>query len=184
MSIVALFKGRQNQQTRFTHLLRPHVDLMYRMAYRWTHSQHDAEDLVQDVMAKLIGKVGEMEQIEQLRPWLLKILYRRYVDLYRRSQRSPVISLDRPGDEEAHDDCLDCAADTPCQFERLDLQQTLEQALAQLDDSQRDTILLHDVEGYTAEEVAGILDTELGTVKSRLHRARKKLQKSLRPGTF
>lgn len=185
MSIVALFRGRQNQQSRFNNLLRPHVELMYRMAYRWTHSQHNAEDLVQDVLTKLVDKVSEMEQIEQLRPWLMKILYRRYVDIYRRSLRSPVVSLeDQPNDEESGNDYLANTADTHCQFARLDLQQALQHALGQLDDGQRDTILLHDMEGYTAEEVAGILNIEPGTVKSRLHRARKKLQKLLHAGTF
>lgn len=185
MSITALFRGRQNQQTRFTHLLRPHVDLMYRMAYRWTGSQHNAEDLVQDVLAKLVEKVDEMERIEQLRPWLMKILYRRYVDIYRRVQRSPVVAAaDHGGNGEQDGDLLDNTADSDCQFDRLDLQQALQQALAQLDAGQRDTVLLHDLEGYTAEEVASILDIEPGTVKSRLHRARKKLQNLLHAGTF
>lgn len=183
MSIVALFRSRQNTQNRFNELLRPHIDLMYRMSYRWTGSQHSAEDLVQDVLAKLVDRVKEMEAIEQLRPWLLKILYRHYVDLYRRSQRSPVVAAEQT-DDESEADLLDHAVDGQCQFERLDLQQALQQALAQLDEGQRDTVLLHDLEGYTAEEVAAILGIEPGTVKSRLHRARKKLQNLLRAGTF
>lgn len=185
MSLVTLFRSTRNQKQRFTVLLRPYVEIMYRMAYRWTGSQHDAEDLMQDVLLKLADKVDEMEAIEQLQPWLIKVVYRRFVDVYRREQRSPIASVSELSSqsEDEGDTLLDVSAEL-CDFERLMQQQELERALMLLEPAARDTVLLHDVEGYTAEEVAQILAIEVGTVKSRVHRARQKLKEILTEGTF
>jgi RNA polymerase sigma-70 factor (ECF subfamily) len=185
-SIISLFRSHRGQKSLFQALLRPHIELMYRMAYRWTQSQADAEDLVQDILIRLANRVDEMQQIDNLRPWLIKVLYHRYVDLYRHRKSSP-IEEDVPS-WQADDDMLtsriDNARDDQDLIHRLELQQTLLKALETLDDDQRDTVLLHDVEGYSALEVAEILEINVGTVKSRLHRARARLKIFLSAGTF
>lgn len=167
----------QSRSSRYAALVRPHIHSLYRMAWRWTRNREDAEDLVQDVLIKLVDKVDEMQAIERLRPWLIKVLYRRYVDVFRRRARSPI---------ERHDaqklDAL--AADDADAIGQLELRQLLVQALETLDDGQRDVILMHDVEGYTAAEIADVLDISVGTVKSRLHRGRDRLKKILADGTF
>lgn len=179
-SIIQLFRAHKGKE-RFANLLRPHIEPMYRMAYRWTRSQEDAEDLVQDVLIKLADRVEEMLAVEQLRPWLIKVLYRRFVDLYRRERSSPVVRIDR--DDDASDP-LDLAAANDDIEGRLEQQQVLAEALDTLDEDQRDVILLYAVEGYTALEIAEILDTNVGTVKSRLQRARDRLKKFLQAGPF
>ena len=183
--IVKLFKSRNPGRNRFITLLRPHVDLLYRMAYRWTQSATDAEDLVQDILLRLSSRVAEMEQVESLRPWLIRVLYRRYVDLYRHRQRIP----EEPQEQWQSDiallrDHIAEAVDDADQIARLELQELLLKAMETLDDDQRDALLLHDVEGYTALETAEILDISVGTVKSRVSRARNKLKNFLHPGTF
>ena len=186
MSILQLFRSRPSPKDRFQTLLRPHIDVMYRMAYRWTSSQHDAEDLVQDVLIRLASQVAEMEAIEALKPWLLRVLYHRYVDLYRRQKQSPVINISATLSADSGDDAdspatdlLTGYADPRDDFAQLELRQRLEQALQTLDVDQRDVVLLHDMEGHSAQEVAEILEIALGTVKSRLHRAREKLKLNL-----
>ncbi|WP_143735549.1 RNA polymerase sigma factor [Microbulbifer mangrovi] len=179
--MIEFFRGRAAREDRFTALVRPHLRLMHRMAYRWTQDQRDAEDLVQDVLTHLFPRSGELEAVEKLGPWLIKVLYRRYVDLFRRRANSPIdesapcISDDAYFQEQLQDDRN--------RFHQLELQRLLNRALMELDESWRDVVLLHDVEGYTALEVAEILDISVGTVKSRLHRARKKLKSVLEPGT-
>lgn len=184
--IIDLFRNRRGKRHIYVELLRPHIDILYRMAYRWTQSQADAEDLVQDILTRLAPRVDELQKVEVLRPWLLKILYNRYVDLYRRQRNSPV--------EHEHECWLPDEAELGSRIERagdnrdligqLEDQRTLLKALQTLDESQRDTLLLHDMEGYTALEVADILGVNVGTVKSRVHRARAQLKKLLSPGTF
>ena len=184
MSVIRLFRSKARDKDQFKQLLRPHIEIMYRMAYRWTQSQADAEDLVQDVLVRLATRVEEMQTINDLKPWLLKILYRRFVDLYRSAKASPLVdanALNQNPDSEA-DSGNDPFANQPDlnnSLTRMELQEALLHAIYQLDPDQTDVILLHDLEGYTATEVADILDISVGTVKSRLHRAREKLKKLL-----
>jgi RNA polymerase sigma-70 factor (ECF subfamily) len=184
-SIVRFFRVYKNEKEQFTNLLGPHIEIMYRMAYHWTRSQEDAEDLVQDVLIKLVSRVEEMLAIEQLRPWLIKVLYYRFVDLYRREQAAPiVVELKVAGSDVAVEDPIQRMPANGNEEDRLDLQQRLLKALETLDDDQRDVVLLHMVEGYTALEIAEILDANVGTVKSRLQRAKTKLKKFLQAGPF
>lgn len=182
MSLMQFFRGRTAPEDRFTALVRPHLRLMYRMAYRWAQNSADAEDLVQDVLTRLFPRLEELAAVDKPGPWLVKVLYRRYVDLYRRRASSPI-------DESVSWDSDDAVfrermIDERDGYRQLELQWTLNRALAELDDGWRDVVLLHDVEGYTALEVAEILEINVGTVKSRLHRARKKLKNALQPGTI
>lgn len=154
----------------FTALIRPHLSAMYQAAWRWTRERQTAEDLVQDALCKLVNRVDELQQIEQLRPWLVRIVYRQFVDHYRRQQRSPVILADL--------DNMDMPADDD-PLVLTDRQKQLTRALDAITADQRDAILMHDVEGYTAQEVATILDISVGTVKSRLHRGRLALRAQL-----
>ena len=190
-AIIKLFRPRAGKareerspdpQQRFEHLLRPHIELLYRMAYRWTGTQADAEDLVQELLVRLTTRIDEMEALESLRPWLLRILYNRYVDDYRRQRRSPIDAShggwepDQENEDAAAGDLIASAEDPHNPAEQEDLRRSLHNALAQLEPDQRDAVLLHDMEGYSAEETAGILEIPLGTVKSRLHRARARLR--------
>lgn len=179
-NIIHLFRSRPNPQQRFENLLRPHIEFLYRMAYRWTNSQDRAEDLVQELLIKLVPRVEEMEQVESLRPWLLRILYNRYVDDYRRDRSSPIDTSQsgwNPDDDDAPDaDIVSQAVDPIPSGEQEELRQSLHKALSLLEPEQRDVVLLHDMEGYTAEEIAEIMAIQVGTVKSRLHRARARLK--------
>lgn len=159
----------------YTALVRPHIAALHRVAWRWTRDRQAAEDLVQDVLLKVVDHIAEMRAIEQLRPWLVKIMYRRFVDLYRKDLRSPVERADAADPDQSAG---------PDPIEALEWQQLLAGALAQLEPDHRDVIVLHDVEGYTGPEVAAILEINEGTVKSRLHRARERLRNLVDPGTF
>src|SRR5712664_2035056 len=77
----------------FEDLLRPQVEYLYRLAWRFTGSVADAEDLVQDVLIKLFPRTRELLEIERLRPWLARVLYHQYVDSVRQRARSPVVEL-------------------------------------------------------------------------------------------
>lgn len=154
---------------------------MHRMAYRWTQDRAEAEDLVQDVLTRLFPRLDELEAVEKTGPWLMRVLYRRFVDLYRRNASSPI---DDTAEPLADDDFFaERMQDQRDHVEQLILQRELNRALATIDAGWRDVILLHEVEGHSVLEVADILDISVGTVKSRLHRARKKLRSALESGT-
>lgn len=173
----------QLDPARFEQLLRPHLEALFRLAYRWTRSTADAEDLIQDLLIKLLPKTKELENIESLRPWLARVLYRLFVDSTRRAARSPLY-LATDHDDLTNNDLTSNNLPLPQQHE-LSAEETLsnaQQSLAltqkinQLDEPQRAVVILHDIEGYTLKELEQILDCPLGTLKSRLHRARKRLK--------
>ncbi|MBD3649512.1 MAG: RNA polymerase sigma factor [Pseudomonadales bacterium] len=180
--IIDLFRSKVGCKEEFANMVRPHVEVMFRMAWRWTRNTEDAEDLVQDVLVKLAAKVEEMREVEDLRPWMIKVLYHRYVDVFRRERSSPFV--ERTDDDEADLDFVVPIPGSVNFIERLQIQDELRSAIDRLEPGHRDVILLHDVEGYTATETAEILTISPGTVKSRLHRARKKLKKILLAGTI
>lgn len=165
----------------FEALLRPHVEYLHRLAWRFTGSTADAEDLVQDVLLKLYPRSRQLAAVEQLRPWLAKVLYRAYVDFARRQARSPVVALGSDGEGDGNPlDGLPATEDGPPEFaERGELRARLLAALQRLNPEQRAVVVMHDIEGYALEELESILQTPLGTLKSRLHRARQQLRAHL-----
>src|SRR5215831_8310053 len=81
----------------FDLLMRGHVRPLYRYAYRWTGDVDQAEDLVQETLTRLYPELPRLREIEQLRPWAARVMYRIFVDWLRRAQRSPVILAGRSG---------------------------------------------------------------------------------------
>lgn len=185
MSFIINLFSRRSRKDRFEVLLRPHIEVLYRMAYRWTQSQDRAEDLVQDVLIKVASRVDEMEQLDNLKSWLLRIMYNRYVDDYRRQRASPIDtrhsgwSPESDNDDEPVSDFINDAVDPVQPIAQQELRLSLHKALAQLDPEQRELVLLQDLEGYSAEEAAAIMGIPIGTAKSRLHRARERLKQLL-----
>ena len=74
----------------FEQLLREHVPALYRSAYRWTGAVDRAEDLVQQLLLRLYPRLAELRELDQLRPWALRVMYRIFVDQLRRERSSPV----------------------------------------------------------------------------------------------
>ena len=178
MPPVLRFGRTRTAASKFEDLLRPQVEYLYRLAWRFTGSVADAEDLVQDVLLKLYPRTRELLDIERLRPWLAKVLYRQYIDFVRERARSPLVEL--AADSEGEDDPLDtlpALEDGPEDHaERSRLRERILAALERLSPEQRAVVTMHDVEGYSLEELETILETPLGTLKSRLHRARRRLR--------
>jgi RNA polymerase sigma-70 factor (ECF subfamily) len=172
------FRRKGLAPSNFEEMLRPHVEFLYRLAWRFTGNAADAEDLVQDVLLKLFPRVRELSAIEQLRPWLARVLYRQYIDFTRLRDRSPT-GRQSTEPESGEDPLERFAADDEGPEERAErrqLQDRIVGALRRLNPEQRAVITLHDVEGYSLVELETVLDAPLGTLKSRLHRARQQLR--------
>lgn len=177
MAPVSLYRQTRPAESNFEDLLRPQVEYLYRLAWRFTGSVPDAEDLVQDVLLKLFPRTKELLEIDKLRPWLARVLYRQYVDSVRRKSRSPIELVYDADGEDNPLDALPAAKEGPEEHaERASLRDSLLEALGQLNPEQRAVIAMHDVEGYSLEELETILETPLGTLKSRLHRARQRMR--------
>lgn len=176
--LVKLFNRDKYGKSDFAELIQPHIESMYRMARQWTGSEDDAEDLIQDVLVNLAGRVAEMRRLDPLRPWLIKVVYNRYVDSYRRRKIAPFVPWHEAPQPE------DKAESSTNDIKTLHDRDMIQNAIGALSQEQRDTIILHDVQGYSEEETAQRLCVSIGTVKSRLHRARKKMRLAIEQGTF
>lgn len=177
MSSIKLWPFRRSDHGQFEDLLKPHLKQLYKLAFRFSNHQDDAEDLVQDVLIKLYPRLTEMQNVERLSPWLSRVLYRQFIDKHRSSNRSPVEYTD---DMSSHYEAHSSSHDEPKRLYEIETtQHRLHTALQQLGNDQRILVLLHDVEGYTLDEIHTMQDIPVGTLKSRLSRSRNKLREIL-----
>lgn len=179
MSVFSSIDVRSIKSRRFDALVRPHTLALYQFSYRLLQNQPDAEDLVQDVLVKLYPRTNEMAKVRDLRPWLLRVVYRQFVDTLRKRQRNVTTVSD--------DDTVEIVDPGPGPEQRHSAAETSDRvhvALGRLSQNQRLLVSLHLIDGYTLEEVAQVLDVPLGTLKSRLHRTRVQLKKLLRLEPF
>ncbi len=166
----------------FENLLRPHLKHLYRVAYRFTGNAPDAEDLIQDLVVKVYQRPDDINGVERLRPWLTRVMYRMFIDNRRRYSRSPIhLAVDNslPGEEDSgplHDTLPTSDPGPAEELEQDHKSRALREAMERLSDDHRVVIMLHDVEGYTLEEIAKVLECPIGTLKSRIHRARARLR--------
>jgi len=169
----------RNQHPGFEALLRPHLDRLYRLAWRLAGSKPEAEDLFQDVLVKAFARLDDLAEVREPAAWLCRVMYNHFIDDRRRFARTRLVSVDEsqlPGQSvESFPGDLDPARDA----ERLDDVIQLDRALAELSDEHRLIVLLHDAQGYKLTEIQAMTGDPLGTVKSRLHRARARLRKIL-----
>lgn len=151
-------------------LVRSHARDVYRFAFRLTGSSHKAEDLVQETLYHAWRAMDSLRDHGRARAWLLQILRHRYHHWLRtKSRRVPTINdsdqlLDLP--EHAHANALT----------RLSNQELLQRALNELKIQYKEPFLLVFMQGMTCREAAESLDLPVGTVLSRIHRARIRLR--------
>lgn len=162
----------------FDALVRPHINYLYRVAYRFCGNKDDAEDLVQDLMVKLYPRRAEMAGVEKLRPWLTTTLYRMFIDGTRRKARSPIELVE---DEHSFYETMEGdGVERPDEsLGREQQMERLQAAFERLNDDHRTLITLHDIEGYKLTELEAMLEVPVGTLKSRIHRARARMRELL-----
>jgi len=171
--------GSKRSAEDFDKLLRPHMGHLYRIAYRFTGSQADAEDLLQDLLIKIYQRPTDLDGVERIRPWLTRVMYRMFIDNRRRYARSPIhLAVDNTNEDgDQLYQSIPCEAPIPEeQRSREDQSKMLARALDRLSEDHRLVVMMHDVEGFTLEEISTVLESPIGTLKSRIHRARARLR--------
>ena len=155
-----------------------HLDVLYRVALRLTANPADADDLVQETMLKAYRAWDQYEKGTNAKAWLLTILRHAFINEYRRRIRHPeTVDVDSIEPFAVFSEVQD---EDPqgAFFDRIVDDEVL-RAIDQLPEAFRETLVLSDVEGMSYQEIAGILGVPIGTVKSRLFRARQLLQGKL-----
>ena len=164
----------------FGERLMEQASALYNFARYLSRDSVVAEELVQDAFARALDAQTRFVPGSNLKAWLFRILRNAFLDARRRDRRSPV-TLRGSDDGQDEDDASDAWLRGDIELDRLRnlVARDIEAALGRLSDDARAVILL-DLEGFTETEIASVMDTAIGTVKSRLARARAVLREELR----
>ena len=171
----------------FESLVKPHLERLYRLAWRLTGSRSDAEDLVQDVLYKAFDRQDELSSITELGPWLGRVLYNLFIDETRKHARRRLTLVDsaRIDSGEISSDVTSDQHSPERSVEQEFSISQLQTALGRLSLDHRTVLMMHDIEGYQLNEIQLVTGLSLGTIKSRLHRARARLRELFEAdGTF
>jgi len=155
------------------------LDRLYSAALRLCRSPQEAEDLVQEVYAQAFEKRSQLLDLAKIRPWLHRILHGRFIDHQRKKRRTPALVA-----VEALEDYDDLVSDTGLRVIEAAvieeaLQEEVETALRKLPEDQRVIVVLREISGLSYEEISEATACPVGTVRSRLSRARKCMRKFL-----
>ncbi len=168
---------------RFEELFRLHHQKCLAYAKRMSGNWEDAEDLAQDAFYRAYRSFDHYDHKRPFDRWVFRIISNLFIDRMRARSRAPQVSLDAPmpGKESASlaDELPDSRQDPAVSLMSEIMDEKLEGALVKLSDSFRRTIFLVDVHELSYEEAAQRLDCSVGTIRSRVHRARKQLRTML-----
>lgn len=159
----------------------PHIDSMYNFAYRLTFDEDDSKDLVQDTYMKAFRFINSFQEGTNAKAWLYRILKNSFINDYRKKSKQPA-KVDYQEVEQyynSEDTPKDATVDLRLEATKDMIGDEISNALNSLAIDFRTVIILCDLEGFTYEEMAKILDIPIGTVRSRLHRARNILREKL-----
>jgi RNA polymerase sigma-70 factor (ECF subfamily) len=167
----------------FEEVALPLIPDVSRFAYSLTRDPDEADDLVQDTYLKAFRAWHTFSPGTNVRSWLFTICKNTFRRRFRRERVRPEVEQEAVGDDDAMPTVLSHVNAERLGlgdlFDRLDVQPALEQGLAELPELFREIVALVDLEGLSYHEAAEILDVPVGTVRSRLFRARRRLQEHL-----
>jgi len=168
----------------FEELVSKYNRQIYNLAYRLTGNSTEAKDLAQETLVKVCCAFKKYQPSLPFENWLYRIMLNAYIDKLRKRQRMKVESLEiKPEYREEHRqiNIPDFTQNPEKLLEREELNICMQAAINSLPSSQRQVIILVDIEGLPYQQVGEILRCPLGTVKSRVYRAHKTLREMLKP---
>ena len=171
---------RNERDKTFAAIALPHLSTIARVANALTGDAADTEDLVQETFLRAYRHWHTFQPGSDCKSWLATICRHTFAELRRRQNRAVVVDdqeLESLAAARVHKAARDKGVDD--MFARLDLGPAIAKAIRALEPHYRDVVLLVDVDGFSYDEVATSLDIPVGTVRSRLYRARRHLQESL-----
>jgi len=191
-AIVEEFR-QTGDSAKFKSLVRRYQNRIYNAAFRILGSPDEAEEVTQDTFLKVHQGLSGFRKEASFASWIFRIAHNLCVDIVRTKQRRTgvkVVSFD-PQSTQNEDDPQDqnsalsqIADPLPSPAQKVDLEEQqvfIEKSLMELPESQRTVVVLHDIEGFQYQEIADIVGTSVGTVRSRLHYGRIKLREILAP---
>ncbi len=160
----------------------PQIDALYTFAYHLTYNEDDANDLVQETYLKAFRFIDKYDEGTNAKAWLFKILKNAFINQYRKKAKQPnrVDYEEIVGYHDEEDTNYSSYMDLREEMFQGMMGDEVTNAINALPVDFRVVILLCDIEGFTYEEISKIIDIPIGTVRSRLHRARNLLKTKLK----
>ncbi len=176
--LFAIFKSdEQKLNDEFEREAVPHMDALYNFALKMTGDSDDASDLIQETYLKAFRFWDKFEKGTNCKAWLFRIMKNTYINTYRKNTKEPD-KVDYEEIENFYENIKPSSTDSAHLekdiYDNL-LDDELSSAISSLPEDFRTVVILCDIEGYTYDEIADFVDVPVGTVRSRLHRARKML---------
>jgi RNA polymerase sigma-70 factor (ECF subfamily) len=174
--------GRGGQAPDFEDVALVHLDLLYRTALRLTHDRVEADDLVQETWLRALRHFDQFDPGSNCRAWLMTILRNAFLNRLRRQGRERLESdmTGERGDSAPFEDSAIERSTPEEEFFQTVFHGDVERALKNLSPAFQQVIVLADLEGFTYKEIAQVVNCPIGTVMSRLSRARQLLRTELR----
>jgi RNA polymerase sigma-70 factor (ECF subfamily) len=175
-------KSQAGRAESFGLLVERHQDYVYNAVCHLIGSGQDAEDIAQEVFVSAFRALGGFEGRARFTTWLYGIMLNSVRSHWRRQKRVTVLSMSAEDDDDGPGRQVAAEQESPAETAlRTEQVSAVRAAIGELEDNLREIIVLRDIQGLSYEELAAALELPDGTVKSRLHRARKELTEKLRP---
>lgn len=174
-------KAQSGDQDAFAQLIRDNETRIYTLALRMTGSREDAQDLAQEAFLSAWRALSSFKGDATFSTWVYRLTSNACIDhLRKQKRRQEVVQTQSLDDEERGSiDLPDRRFDPQTELERGELRAAVERGLAALPDHQRQILVMRELSGLSYQEISDVLQMDLGTVKSRIARARSALRKRL-----
>ncbi|RXZ00040.1 RNA polymerase sigma factor [Fictibacillus sp. S7] len=169
-----IVKAKKGDQDSFSELIQRYKGKVFRHAFAMVHDQMEAEDITQEAFVKAYFSMDQLKEEYAFSSWLTRIVTNLCYDRIKKREKLPQLQIDPEQTE--------LMADTHSEVENLQLRINLQLAMQKLTPEHRTVIVLRDIQGFSYQEIAEILEIPEGTVKSRINIARKELRKELLRG--
>ncbi|MBL8059740.1 MAG: sigma-70 family RNA polymerase sigma factor [Chthonomonas sp.] len=180
--LVLIERTKEGDRTAFNDLIYRYERRAYQYAYRLTSSSEEASDIVSDAFLRVFNAIHNFKGQSAFTTWLYRIITNCYLDSRKKERNRPTISLDNAvaTDEGEFERQVEDSGATPDEeVEKFERERLVQRALLRIPDYQRAMLVMYHVENLSYEEIAEALDLPIGTVKSRLNRARLSLRDQL-----
>lgn len=179
---ILIERSQKGDRDAFDQLIRKHEARAFQYAMRLTHRPDEASDIVSEAFVRVFNALPSFKFQSAFGTWLYRILTNCYLDARKKEKSRPSVSLEtvlKSSDGVVERPIEDTKPDPMTQTALLERAKTLEEAIEKLPEYQRAMITMYHAEGLAYEEIAAALDLPIGTVKSRLNRARIALRELL-----
>jgi RNA polymerase sigma-70 factor (ECF subfamily) len=164
----------EDERNRFEEIVLPHLNAAYNLARWLTRNEHDAEDIVQESYLRALNSFGGFQPDSNGRAWLLKIVRNTWYTWTQKNRVGELIT-----DQESAETAVATTPDPEMALLKKANSELVRRALEEISPAYREALILRELEGFSYKEIASIIDAPLGTVMSRLSRARGELHARL-----